>query len=159
MHRNLRHAQDIEIITMKEFLEPKEQLKIIKRGMSHLEVEAELAKKLTKNKDAKTPLIIKAGFDPTAPDLHLGHTVLLTKMRQFQELGHQVIFLIGDFTARIGDPSGRNTTRPPLSDDQVIANASTYKRQVFKILDEKKTRIEFNSKWLSPLTFDDVIKL
>jgi len=144
---------------MKEFLEPKEQLKIIKRGMSHLEVEAELAKKLTKNKDAKTPLIIKAGFDPTAPDLHLGHTVLLTKMRQFQELGHQVIFLIGDFTARIGDPSGRNTTRPPLSDDQVIANASTYKRQVFKILDEKKTRIEFNSKWLSPLTFDDVIKL
>ncbi|HXW52519.1 MAG TPA: tyrosine--tRNA ligase [Myxococcota bacterium] len=144
---------------MREFLDPREQLSVIKRGISHLEVEVELLNKLQKSKDTKTPLRIKAGFDPTAPDLHLGHTVLLTKMRQFQELGHEVIFLIGDFTARIGDPSGRNTTRPPLSDDEVIANASTYKRQVFKILDEKKTRIEFNSKWLSPLAFDDVIKL
>lgn len=144
---------------MREFLDPKEQLNILKRGITHLEIEADLLKKLTKSKETSTPLRIKAGFDPTAPDLHLGHTVLLTKMRQFQELGHQVIFLIGDFTARIGDPSGRNTTRPPLTDDEIIANASTYKRQVFKVLDEKKTQIEFNSKWLSPLTFDDVIKL
>lgn len=144
---------------MKDFLDPKEQLAILKRGIAHLEIESDLEKKLTKSKETKTPLRIKAGFDPTAPDLHLGHTVLLTKMRQFQELGHQVIFLIGDFTARIGDPSGRNTTRPPLSDDEVIANASTYKRQVFKILDEKKTVVEFNSKWLSPFSFDDVIRL
>lgn len=144
---------------MREFLDPKEQLKILKRGTTHLEIEADLLKKLTKSKETNTPLRIKAGFDPTAPDLHLGHTVLLTKMRQFQDLGHQVIFLIGDFTARIGDPSGRNTTRPPLTDDEIIANASTYKRQVFKVLDEKKTQIEFNSKWLASFTFDDVIKL
>lgn len=144
---------------MREFLDPKEQLKILKRGVTHVEVESDLLKKLTKSKETNTPLRIKAGFDPTAPDLHLGHTVLLTKMRQFQDLGHQVIFLIGDFTSRIGDPSGRNVTRPPLSDDEIIANASTYKRQVFKILDEKKTQVEFNSKWLSSFTFDDVIKL
>lgn len=144
---------------MSEFLEPQQQLNIIKRGVSHVEIEADLLKKLQKSKETQTPLRIKAGFDPTAPDLHLGHTVLLTKMRQFQELGHQVIFLIGDFTARIGDPSGRNATRPPLSDDEIIANASTYKRQVFKILDEKKTIVEFNSKWLSSFTFDEVIKL
>ena len=130
---------------MQEFLDTKEQLKIIKRGINHLEVEAELAKKLAKSKETNTPLIVKAGFDPTAPDLHLGHTVLLTKMRQLQDLGHTIIFLIGDFTARIGDPTLRNTTRPPLSDEEIIKNASTYKRQVFKILDEKKTRIEFNA--------------
>lgn len=144
---------------MREFLDPKEQLEILKRGTTHVEVESDLLKKLQKSKDTNTPLRIKAGFDPTAPDLHLGHTVLLTKMRQFQDLGHQVIFLIGDFTSRIGDPSGRSATRPPLSDDEIIANASTYKRQVFKVLDEKKTLVEFNSKWLSPFTFDDVIKL
>ena len=144
---------------MHEFIDPQEQLAILKRGTSHIEVEADLLKKLAKSKETRTPLRIKAGFDPTAPDLHLGHTVLLTKMRQFQDLGHQVIFLIGDFTARIGDPSGRNVTRPPLTDDEIIANASTYKRQVFKVLDEKKTQIEFNSRWLSPFTFDDVIKL
>lgn len=144
---------------MREFLDPKEQLKIFKRGASNVEVEEDLLKKLIKSKETNTPLRIKAGFDPTAPDLHLGHTVLLTKMRQFQELGHQAIFLIGDFTARIGDPSGRNATRPPLSDDEIIANATTYKRQVFKILDEKKTIIEYNSKWLAPFSFDDVIKL
>lgn len=141
------------------FLPPEEQISILKRGTTHIEVEADLLKKLTKSKETNTPLRIKAGFDPTAPDLHLGHTVLLTKMRQFQELGHQVIFLIGDFTARIGDPSGRNVTRPPLSDDEIIANANTYKRQVFKVLDEKKTQVEFNSRWLSSFSFDDVIKL
>lgn len=144
---------------MHEFLDPAEQLKIVKRGATHIEVESDLLKKFFRSKETRTPLRIKAGFDPTAPDLHLGHTVLLTKMRQFQDLGHQVIFLIGDFTARIGDPSGRNVTRPPLTDDEIIANASTYKRQVFKVLDEKKTQVEFNSRWLSPFTFDDVIKL
>lgn len=144
---------------MTDFIDPKEQLRILKRGIVHIEIEEDLLKKLAKSKEKRTPLRIKAGFDPTAPDLHLGHTVLLTKMRQFQDLGHQVIFLIGDFTSRIGDPTGRNTTRPPLTDDEIIANASTYKRQVFKILDEKKTLVEYNSKWLAPFTFDDVIKL
>jgi tyrosyl-tRNA synthetase len=144
---------------MTDFIDAKEQLAILKRGTVHIEVEDDLLKKLQKSKEKRVPLRIKAGFDPTAPDLHLGHTVLLTKMRQFQDLGHQVIFLIGDFTSRIGDPTGRNTTRPPLTDDEIIANASTYKRQVFKILDEKKTQVEYNSKWLAPFTFDDVIKL
>jgi len=144
---------------MTEFLDAKEQLAILKRGTVNIEVEQDLLEKLSKSQKTRTPLRIKAGFDPTAPDLHLGHTVLLTKMRQFQDLGHEVIFLIGDFTARIGDPTGRNITRPPLSDDEIIANASTYKRQVFKILDERKTLIEYNSKWLAPFNFDDVIKL
>jgi tyrosyl-tRNA synthetase len=123
---------------MSNFLSAKDQLTILKRGVINIEIEEHLLAKLTKSQETKVPLRIKAGFDPTAPDLHLGHTVLLTKMRQFQDLGHQVIFLIGDFTARIGDPTGRNATRPPLSDDEIIANASTYQRQVFKILDEKK---------------------
>lgn len=144
---------------MSSFLDPKEQLKILKKGIVHIEIEQELEKKLEKSKAKNTPLRIKAGFDPTAPDLHLGHVVLLTKMRQFQDLGHQVIFLIGDFTARIGDPSGRNATRPPLSTEDIEKNAATYKRQVFKILDPQKTIVEFNSKWLSSFTFDDVIKL
>lgn len=144
---------------MHEFLDPEKQLELLKRGATHIEIESDLLKKLIKSKDSKKPLVIKAGFDPTAPDLHLGHTVLITKLRQFQDLGHQVVFLIGDFTARIGDPSGRNVTRPPLVDDEIIANANTYKRQVFKLLDEKLTHIEFNSRWLSPFSFDDVIKL
>lgn len=144
---------------MTTFLSPEEQLRIVKRGTINIEIEQELLDKFKKSKATNTPLRIKAGFDPTAPDLHLGHVVLLTKMRQFQDLGHQVIFLIGDFTARIGDPSGRNVTRPPLTDDEIEKNASTYKRQVFRILDEKKTIIEFNSRWLSPFSFDDVIKL
>lgn len=144
---------------MKDFLPALEQLALLKRGAATIEIEEDLLKKLQKSKDTKTPLRIKAGFDPTAPDLHFGHTVLITKLRQFQDLGHEVIFLIGDFTARIGDPSGRNVTRPPLSDDEIIANASTYKRQVFKILDEKKTTVEFNSRWLSGLSLDDIIKL
>jgi tyrosyl-tRNA synthetase len=105
------------------------------------------------------PLKVKAGFDPTAPDLHLGHTVLLNKMRQFQEFGHEVTFLIGDFTGLIGDPTGRNATRPPLTAQEVQANARTYEGQVFKVLDAKRTRIDFNSRWLSPLTATDVVKL
>src|SRR5690606_39487439 len=105
------------------------------------------------------PLRVKAGFDPTAPDLHLGHTVLLNKLRQFQELGHQVIFLIGDFTGMIGDPSGKNVTRKPLSREDVLANAETYKEQVFKILDPAKTLIRFNSEWMNDLGAAGMIKL
>ncbi|WP_286788985.1 MULTISPECIES: tyrosine--tRNA ligase [unclassified Pseudomonas] len=132
-----------------------EQLALIKRGADELLVESELITKLKKG----TPLRIKAGFDPTAPDLHLGHTVLINKLRQFQELGHQVIFLIGDFTGMIGDPSGKSTTRPPLTRDQVLENAETYKAQVFKILDPAKTEVAFNSAWMDKLTPADFIRL
>lgn len=144
---------------MTNFMNADEQLSLLKRGIINIEVEEHLLAKLKKSQETRVPLRIKAGFDPTAPDLHLGHTVLLNKMRQFQDLGHHVIFLIGDFTARIGDPTGRNATRPPLTDDEIIANASTYQRQVFKILDEKKTQVVYNSKWLAPFNFDDVIRL
>ena len=120
------------------------QMAVIKRGVAELIDEKELRKKLERG----TPLRVKVGFDPTAPDLHLGHTVVMHKMRHFQELGHQIIFLIGDFTGRIGDPTGRSETRPPLTEEQVIANAETYKKQVFKILDPEKTIVEFNSHWL-----------
>ena len=116
------------------------QMAVIKRGVAELIDEKELRKKLERG----TPLRVKVGFDPTAPDLHLGHTVVMHKMRHFQELGHQIIFLIGDFTGRIGDPSGRSETRPPLTEEQVIANAETYKKQVFKILNPEKTIVEFN---------------
>ena len=112
-----------------------------------------------KNWNGASPLPSKAGFDPTAPDLHLGHTVLIHKLRHFQELGHRVVFLIGDFTGRIGDPSGRSATRPPLTTEQVIANAETYKEQVFKILDPEKTVVEFNSRWLNDFTAADFIRL
>ncbi len=105
------------------------------------------------------PLRVKAGFDPTAPDLHLGHTVLINKMRQFQELGHEVIFLIGDFTGMIGDPSGKNATRPPMTPEQVVENARTYKEQIFKILDPDRTRIEFNSRWMDKMSSADMVKL
>ncbi|RRW44496.1 tyrosine--tRNA ligase [Pseudomonas luteola] len=132
-----------------------EQLALIKRGADELLVESELITKLEKG----TPLRIKAGFDPTAPDLHLGHTVLINKLRQFQELGHQVIFLIGDFTGMIGDPTGKSTTRPPLTRDQVLENAETYKAQVFKILDPAKTEVAFNSTWMDRLTPADFIRL
>jgi len=130
-------------------------IEYIKRGCAELIDEAELRKKLARNK----PLRVKVGFDPTAPDLHLGHTVVMHKMRHFQELGHTVIFLIGDFTGLIGDPTGRSETRPPLSREQVLANAETYKRQVFKILDPEKTLVEFNSRWLDAMSFADVIRL
>ncbi len=130
-------------------------LDLIKRGASELLVEAELVEKLTN----KRPLNIKAGFDPTAPDLHLGHTVVLNKMRQFQDLGHHVVFLIGDFTGMIGDPSGKNSTRPPLSREAISVNAETYKEQVFKILDAEKTEIAFNSTWMDRLGSAGLIKL
>ncbi|SNT01620.1 tyrosine--tRNA ligase [Pseudomonas segetis] len=132
-----------------------EQLALIKRGAEEVLVESELVEKLKRG----VPLRIKAGFDPTAPDLHLGHTVLINKLRQFQELGHQVIFLIGDFTGMIGDPSGKSATRPPLTREQVLDNAETYKAQVFKILDPAKTEVAFNSTWMEQLTPADFIKL
>ncbi|KAF0098729.1 MAG: tyrosyl-tRNA synthetase [bacterium] len=130
-------------------------LAVIKRGCDELLVETELVEKLKTGK----PLRVKAGFDPTAPDLHLGHTVLLNKMRQLQDLGHQAVFLIGDFTGMIGDPTGKNTTRPPLSPEQVELNARTYQAQVFKILDPEKTEVEFNSRWMGGMSAADMIKL
>jgi tyrosyl-tRNA synthetase len=130
-------------------------LEVIKRGCDELLVEAELVEKLKTGR----PLRVKAGFDPTAPDLHLGHTVLLNKMRQLQDLGHQAVFLIGDFTGMIGDPTGKNATRPPLSPEQVELNARTYQAQVFKILDPEKTEVEFNSRWMGGMNAADMVKL
>ncbi|MBS0370056.1 MAG: tyrosine--tRNA ligase [Proteobacteria bacterium] len=130
-------------------------LELIKRGADELLIEADLVEKLK----AGRPLRVKAGFDPTAPDLHLGHTVLINKLRHFQELGHQVLFLIGDFTGMIGDPSGKNTTRPPLTREQVLDNARTYQDQVFKILDPAKTEICFNSSWMEALGASGMIRL
>src|SRR5580765_4804669 len=124
-----------------------EQLQIIKHGCDELLIEAELSERLQSGR----PLRVKAGFDPTAPDLHLGHTVLINKLRQLQQLGHHVLFLIGDFTGMIGDPTGKNATSPPLSREDVAANAKTYTAQVFKILDEAKTEIAFNSAWMDKL--------
>jgi tyrosyl-tRNA synthetase len=132
-----------------------EQLAELKRGTQEVLTERELIDKLKRGK----PLHIKAGFDPTAPDLHLGHTVLLNKMRQFQQLGHDVTFLIGDFTGRIGDPTGRNVTRPPLTTEDIEANARTYKEQVFKILDPDRTRIDFNSRWFGPMGAAKLIEI
>ncbi len=133
----------------------KEQLEITKRGCSELLIEAEFIEKLGLHR----PLRVKAGFDPTAPDLHLGHTVLINKLRQLQDLGHHIIFLIGDFTGMIGDPSGKNATRPPLTREQIEENAKTYQAQVFKILDPEKTEVAFNSSWMNKLTSVDMIKL
>ena len=132
-----------------------EQLQVITRGCDELLVEAELVQKLKRGK----PLRVKTGFDPTAPDLHLGHTVLINKMRQFQDLGHHVMFLIGDFTGMIGDPTGRNVTRPPLTPEEIAANAETYKAQVFKILDADRTEILFNSEWGNALGAAGMIRL
>src|ERR1700760_1359827 len=132
-----------------------DQLAELQRGTQEVLVSAELVKKLRRGK----PLHIKAGFDPTAPDLHLGHTVLLNKMRQFQQFGHDVTFLIGDFTGMIGDPSGRNVTRPPLTPEAIQANANTYKEQVFKILDPVKTKVDFNSRWFGQMPASQLIKI
>jgi tyrosyl-tRNA synthetase len=137
----------------------KEQLEIIKRGASEIIVEEDLLKKLEKTASTGRPLRVKAGFDPTAPDIHLGHTVLLNKMRQFQELGHEVIFLIGDFTGMIGDPTGKSETRKHLTKEEVAENAKTYQAQIYKILDPVKTKIAFNSEWMSKMTAENVIQL
>jgi len=135
------------------------QIEIIKRGAAEIISEEELRTKLQESAREKRPLRIKAGFDPTAPDIHLGHTVLLRKLRQFQDLGHEVIFLIGDFTARIGDPSGRQETRKQLTKEEVSANATTYKNQVSKILDADKMQIVFNSEWFDKMSVLDILKL
>lgn len=132
-----------------------EQLAIIKRGAEEILIESELMEKLKSGK----PMVVKAGFDPTAPDLHLGHTVLINKLKQFQDLGHEVHFLIGDFTAMIGDPTGKSATRPPLSKEDVLQNAQTYQEQVFKILDPQKTKVVFNSEWFEKVSAADMIKL
>ena len=133
----------------------REQIEELGRGADEILPEDGLEKKLKLGR----PLLVKAGFDPTAPDLHIGHTVLINKMRQFQQLGHDVVFLIGDFTGMIGDPSGKNSTRPPLSQQEIKNNANTYEAQIFKILDEKKTRVEFNSSWMSSMDAAGLIKL
>jgi tyrosyl-tRNA synthetase len=136
-----------------------EQIEYLRKGTVDCIPEEELRRKLDRWAKTGVPLRIKAGFDPTAPDLHLGHTVLIRKMRHFQQLGHQVIFLIGDFTALIGDPSGRSATRPPLSKEQVDENAETFKQQIFKLLDPKKTELRFNSEWMSKFTPEDFLRL
>ena len=136
-------------------MDPKNQIEIIKQGVDEIIGENDLIEKLKQGKK----LTVKVGFDPTAPDLHLGHTVILRKMRQFQDLGHKVIFLIGDFTGKIGDPSGKNKTRPPLTDEEIKANANTYAEQVFNVLDKDKTVIDFNSRWGDQMTAADMIKL
>jgi tyrosyl-tRNA synthetase len=136
-----------------------QQLRYIKKGLAELIREEELRERLTVSLKENRPLRVKAGFDPTAPDLHLGHTVLLRKMKHFQDLGHTVIFLIGDMTGLIGDPTGRNITRPPMTRENIQKNAETYKAQVFKILDPEKTEVRFNSQWLEPLTFENLVRL
>ncbi len=140
-------------------LPPEKQFEIIKRGSVEIILEEDLKKKLEKSYKEGRPLRIKVGFDPTAPDIHLGHTVLLEKMRQFQELGHEVIFLIGDFTGMIGDPSGKTETRKPLTREEVLKNAETYKEQVFKILDPERTVIRFNSEWFGSMSALDMCRL
>jgi tyrosyl-tRNA synthetase len=140
-------------------LTPQKQLEIIRRGVVEIIQEKELLLKLEKASKENRPLRIKAGFDPTAPDIHIGHTVLIEKLRQFQELGHDVIFLIGDFTGMIGDPTGKSETRKPLTKEEVLINAETYKDQVFKILDPERTRVTFNSEWLEGLSAIELIKL
>jgi tyrosyl-tRNA synthetase len=136
-------------------LPAEEQMVELRRGTSEVLLEEDLLRKLRRNK----PLLVKAGFDPTAPDLHIGHTVLINKMRAFQQLGHDVVFLIGDFTGLIGDPTGRNATRPPLTPEDIKANATTYEAQIFKILDRERTRIDFNSRWMGQMNAAGVVQL
>jgi len=140
-------------------LPPREQLDRLRTGTAAIVSEDELGSKLERSARTGTPLVVKVGFDPTAPDLHLGHTVVIQKMRQFQDLGHTVYFVIGDFTGMIGDPTGKSETRKPLTRDEVEANAQTYREQVFKILDPDRTRVVFNSTWLAPLRAEDVIRM
>ncbi len=136
-----------------------EQLAFLTKGCVDVVRAGELKNKLERSQKTGKPLTVKVGFDPTAPDLHLGHTVLLRKMKHFQDLGHRVIFVIGDFTGMIGDPTGRSKTRPPLTPDEIAANAETYKTQVFKILDRQKTVVDFNSRWLGPLGAEGIVRL
>ena len=144
---------------MSNFAPVDEQLTYLKKGSAEIIREADLRAKLEKSRATGKPLRVKLGMDPTAPDLHLGHTVVLRKLKHFQDLGHTAIFLIGDFTGMIGDPTGRSITRPPLSREQIEQNAETYKAQVFKILDPKKTVVDFNRRWFGPMSSDDLVKL
>jgi len=137
----------------------KEQMEVIRRGTAEIIPEDDLIKKLERSVKTGKPLCIKLGLDPTAPDIHLGHTVVLQKVRQFQELGHEIKIILGDFTARIGDPTGKSETRPQLTESEVKANLSTYEKQIFKVLDPARTKLFLNSQWLSPLTFQEVIEL
>lgn len=136
-----------------------EQIKIITKGVDSIVNEEDLRKKLEKSIKENKPLTIKLGLDPSAPDIHLGHAVVLRKIKQMQDLGHKAVIVIGDFTGRIGDPTGKSKGRKALSSEEVLKNAQTYKEQIFKVLDEKKTEVKFNSEWLSKLNFEDVIKL
>ncbi len=136
-----------------------EQFRLIKHGVADLVPEEEFKEKLKKSVEKNKPLVVKLGLDPTAPDIHLGHTVVLRKLRLFQELGHQIVIVIGDFTARIGDPSGKSATRKPLDEASIAVNAATYQEQIFKVLDKEKTIVRYNSEWLSKLNFADVLKL
>jgi tyrosyl-tRNA synthetase len=144
---------------MSSFLPVDEQLDLLQKGAAEIIRVADLRERLEESRKTGRPLRVKAGFDPTAPDLHLGHTVLMRKLRHFQQLGHTVIFLVGDFTSLIGDPSGRNVTRKPLTREQIDANAETYKQQVFKILDERATEVRYNSEWLNKLGYEGTIRL
>ena len=141
-----------------EFRPVDEQLPIIRRGAADIIVEAELVQKLERSRRTRTPLLVKLGLDPTAPDLHLGHTVVLRKLRDFQELGHLIVVIIGDFTGLIGDPTGRSETRKPLTRAEILANAETYRAQLGRVIDMSRTRVEFNSTWLAKLTFADIIR-
>ena len=145
-------------MSLAEFRPVDEQLQIIKRGAADIIVESELVQKLERSRQSRTPLRVKLGLDPTAPDLHLGHTVVLRKLRDFQDLGHQIIVIIGDFTGLIGDPTGRSETRKPLTRDEILANAETYRAQLDRVIDMSRTRVEFNSTWLAPLTFENIIR-
>jgi tyrosyl-tRNA synthetase len=144
---------------MSTFLPVDEQMDLLEKGAAEIIRVSDLRERLEESRKTGRPLRVKAGFDPTAPDLHLGHTVLMRKLRHFQQLGHQVIFLVGDFTSLIGDPTGRNVTRKPLTREQIDANAETYKEQVFKILDAEKTEVRYNSEWLGKLDYEQTIKL
>jgi tyrosyl-tRNA synthetase len=144
---------------MTHFLPVDEQMDLLEKGAAEIIRVDELRARLEKSRQTGVPLRVKAGFDPTAPDLHLGHTVLMRKLKHFQDLGHQVIFLVGDYTSLIGDPTGRNVTRKPLTRQQIDENAKTYTDQVFRILDREKTEVRFNSEWLGKLTFEDIIRL
>src|SRR5208337_2019585 len=144
---------------MLQFLPVDEQLAYLRKGAAEIIRESDLRERLEKYRQSGTPMRVKAGFDPTAPDLHLGHTVLMRKLKHFQDMGHTVIFLIGDFTGLIGDPTGRSATRPPLSREQIDQNAETYKAQVFKILDRDKTEVRFNSEWLGKLGYEGFVRL
>src|SRR5580698_336659 len=144
---------------MANFLPVDEQLDLLQKGAAEIIRVSDLRERLEKSRKTGTPLRVKAGFDPTAPDLHLGHTVLMRKLKHFQDLGHQVIFLVGDYTSLIGDPTGRSVTRKPLTREQIDENAKSYTEQVFKILDREKTEVRFNSEWLGKLSFEDIIRL